>query len=232
MSLLICPGIHSPDLTDSFLAGLQGSNAAALTHFRVFPADRYPPYSAFHILETLYDWLGKPASNSKLDSGSDLRSDSRSDSPFPTSQSYSPQPHSSLSHSSKRSLVFLSFSAGVVGAIGAARTWQRLGGDVKAFIAVDGWGVPLRDEFPLYRVSHDLWTHWSSALLGNGEVSFYADPAVAHLDLWRSPQTTRGWQLWDEVRSPSRSSCTAQRRTTAAAFLLDLLDRHAEIVIR
>uniref|UniRef100_A0ACD5GPK4 Uncharacterized protein n=1 Tax=Desertifilum tharense IPPAS B-1220 TaxID=1781255 RepID=A0ACD5GPK4_9CYAN len=40
-------------------------------------------------------------------------------------------------------LLFISFSAGVVGAIGAAWAWQGFGGKVKAFIAIDGWGVPL-----------------------------------------------------------------------------------------
>ncbi|WP_180267879.1 hypothetical protein [Nostoc linckia] len=41
-------------------------------------------------------------------------------------------------------LIFISFSAGVVGAIGAAHLWQLLGGRVKAFIAIDGWGVRLK----------------------------------------------------------------------------------------
>ena len=57
---------------------------------------------------------------------------------------------------------------------------------MKALIAFDGWGVPLVGNFPIYRISHDQFTHWSSELLGKGDKSFYADPPVEHLDLWRS----------------------------------------------
>jgi hypothetical protein len=105
---------------------------------------------------------------------------------------------------------FISFSAGVVGAIATARSWQRNGGRVATFIALDGWGVPLGGDFPIYRLSHDFFTHWSSSLLGQGKESFYADPPVAHLDLWRSPQTAAGWHL-----SPSRPAVAA----TAAQFI-------------
>lgn len=212
MSLIICPGIHPPELTNRFLASLEDLTQTPLTaklKYFVFPSDRYPPYSAFHILERLYDWVGKPDQNLE-------RSDQN---PF----------LKSLSCSSNSSLVFLGFSAGVVGAIGAARTWQRSGGKVKALIAVDGWGVPLRGEFPLYRISHDFFTHWSSALLGIGEESFYADPAVPHLELWRSPQTVQGYWLRGEERSPSQSPHRPTQATTAAAFLLDLLTRYGEI---
>ena len=95
-------------------------------------------------------------------------------------------------------LIFICFSAGVVGGFGAALWWQQNGGQVKAFFALDGWGMPIVADFPVYRLSHDYFTHWSSALLGTGNDSFYADPAVDHLDLWRSPETTMGW--W--VKSP------------------------------
>ncbi|MBD2072237.1 hypothetical protein H6F93_32725 [Leptolyngbya sp. FACHB-671] len=212
MSLIICPGIHPPELTASFLAGLEDVTRTPLrelTNYFIFPSDRYPPYSAFHILETLYAWIGKPCKNSE-------------------------QPDQNLStnllpSSSHASLVFLSFSAGVVGAIGAARTWQRSGGQVKAFIAVDGWGVPLRGEFPLYRLSHDFFTHWSSAPLGAAAESFYADPPVPHLELWRSPQTVWGYQLKGEERSPSLFPNSPRRAPiTAAAFLIDLLTRQID----
>jgi hypothetical protein len=215
MSLIICPGIHPPELTNSFLAGLEDLSQTPLTaklKYFVFPSDRYPPYSAFHILEMLYGWVGKPGQNLE-------RSNQN---PFLESLSCS-------SNSSNSSLVFLGFSAGVVGAIGAARTWQRSGGEVKALIAVDGWGVPLRGEFPLYRVSHDFFTHWSSALLGIGEESFYADPPVPHLELWRSPQTVQGYRLRGKERSPSQVPHSSTQPTTAAAFLLNLLTRHGEI---
>jgi hypothetical protein len=46
-------------------------------------------------------------------------------------------------NSGKTPIIFIAFSAGVVGAIGAAWGWQILGGEVKGFIALDGWGVPL-----------------------------------------------------------------------------------------
>ena len=117
-------------------------------------------------------------------------------------------------------LFWIGFSAGVVGAIGAARQWQRLGGRVAALVAIDGWGVPLYGDFPIYRISHDAFTHWSSAILGSGEDSFYADPPVAHLDLWRSPQTAQGWWV--------RSAGGDRTATTAAEFLLNWLSYHRE----
>lgn len=91
-------------------------------------------------------------------------------------------------------LAMISFSAGVVGAIGAAHLWQLGGGNIAAFIACDGWGVPLLGDFPIYRVSHDAFTHWTTAGW-EGREGFYADPPVAHLDLWRSPNQVRGWWL-------------------------------------
>jgi len=120
-------------------------------------------------------------------------------------------------------LTFLSFSAGVVGAIGAAWGWQLMGGKVRAAIAVDGWGVPLFANFPCYRLSHDYFTHWSSALLGGGSDCFYADPPVEHLVLWRSLPTITGWWLHSDENH-------SQRRTylTAAEFLSMLLKRHGD----
>lgn len=119
-------------------------------------------------------------------------------------------------------LTFIAFSAGVVGAAGAAVLWQKMGGSVSAFIAVDGWGVPLWANFPIHRLSHDPLTHWSSSLLGGGEDGFYADPEVSHLELWRSPQRTQGWWV--------RSTRTQILHTpiTAAQYLNDLLDRYSE----
>ena len=111
-------------------------------------------------------------------------------------------------------LVFICFSAGVVGGLGAALWWQKNGGKIKAFFALDGWGMPIFANFPVYRLSHDYFTHWSSALLGQGDLSFYADPPVDHLDLWRSPKTTMGW--W--VTSPRMKT-----RCSAAEFLQNFL---------
>ncbi len=119
------------------------------------------------------------------------------------------------------SLVFVSFSAGVVGAIGAALLWQQIGGKVGAFIALDGWGVPLGGSFPIHRISHDRFTHWSSAILGGGGDSFYADRPVAHLDLWRSPQTAQGWQI-----SHTADGTETAKSATAATFLVHLLKQY------
>jgi hypothetical protein len=116
-------------------------------------------------------------------------------------------------------LVFIGFSAGVLAAIVAAHAWQVGGGTVRALIAVDGWGVPLAGNFPIHRLSHDYFTHWSSALLGAGADRFYADPPIEHLDLWRSPHRAEGW--W--VRSLPGQPLT---RTTAASFLTALLNRY------
>ncbi|MEL4895191.1 hypothetical protein [Crocosphaera sp. Alani8] len=90
-------------------------------------------------------------------------------------------------------LMFIAFSAGVVAAVTAAWQWQLQGGKIKGLIAFDGWGVPLLGNFPIYRISHDEFTHYSSAILGKGDLSFYADPAVDHLGLWRSPDQVKGW---------------------------------------
>lgn len=188
MSVIICPGIHPPDLTQHFLAGL-GCVPASLA---VFPADRHPAYSSFHILTFLQA-----------------------------------QDQQFLS----QALLFVGFSAGVVGAAGAALLWERMGHSVKAFIALDGWGVPLFGDFPIHRMSHDPFTHWSSALLGGNGDGFYADPPVQHLDLWRSPQTVQGWQVQPYSKKatgiPPHSASFV--KMSAAAFLHTLLIRYEEI---
>jgi hypothetical protein len=117
-------------------------------------------------------------------------------------------------------MLFIGFSAGVVGAIVGANLFQSQGGKVKALIAFDGWGVPLGGNFPIYRFSHDFFTHWSSAILGSPQGGFYADPPVAHLDLWRSPTTTLGW--WSE-------SVGCRISGYASEFLLTLLTKYEEI---
>lgn len=213
MSVVICPGIHDPDLTQSFLAGLEYEadktrkpsadfNFNQKVHLLTFPSQDYAVLSAFHILQFLRDRLGNP--------------------PAPP-------------------VVFISFSAGVVGALGAAWGWQSLGGKVKAFIALDGWGVPLISNFPIYRLSHDQFTHSSSSLLGTGEDNFYADPPVAHLEMWRSPQTVEGWWVHSAEscvrRSPPLSKLSKRAvgktlrrsRLTAAQFLTMLLELYEEI---
>jgi hypothetical protein len=97
-----------------------------------------------------------------------------------------------------------------------------LGGTVKAFLAFDGWGVPLYGNFPIHRISHDYFTHWSSALLGGGEDSFYAEPAVEHLDLWRKPNVCKGW--W--VHPATDGKRERRTHTTASKFVNQLLQRY------
>ena len=91
-------------------------------------------------------------------------------------------------------LSFIAFSAGVVGSIIAANQWQLQGGKIDSFVAFDGWGMPLLGNFPIYRVSHDRFTHFTSIMLGGGKQSFFADPQVEHLAIWRSPNSCWGWQ--------------------------------------
>lgn len=117
-----------------------------------------------------------------------------------------------------QTIAIIGFSAGVVGAIATAWSWRLMGGTIAALIAIDGWGVPLAGDFPIHRLSHDYFTHWSSALLGAGQDSFYAEPVVDHLNLWRSPQTTQGW--W------CSASCQPSQPTTAAEFIATLLARY------
>ena len=183
MTLIICPGIHDSQLTESFLQSLSNfCDQNVVRDCLIFPTSEYPAYSPSEIYKFLQNIQGKPSQASPV--------------------------------------LFLAFSAGVVGAIGAAHFWQLQGGKVKALIAFDGWGVPLIGNFPLHRVSHDRFTHWSSALLGAGADSFYAQPEVNHLDLWRSPHTAWGW--W--IKAPG-----CRLRTCAAEFTTLLLSKYEEM---
>ncbi|MBE9207849.1 hypothetical protein IQ244_15230 [Nostoc sp. LEGE 06077] len=179
MVIIICPGIHEAELTESFISGWLSQ-----TTFKtmVFPGQGVLALSAPHILQFLGD---------------------------------------RLQHQRNSPIVFISFSAGVVGAIAAAWNWQILGGQVKAFIAIDGWGVPLWGSFPIHRLSHDYFTHWSSLLLSSGHNNFYAEPAVDHLSLWRSPQTVQGWWVNSDCEDFPH-----QMPLTAAEFLHLLVKRY------
>jgi hypothetical protein len=173
-------------LTYQFVADLGKLSHPVL----IFPADRYPAYSGWHILQFLQAHYREGGL------------------------------------ASKDEVLLIGFSAGVVGAAGAAVLWQAVGGRVKSLIAIDGWGVPLWGNFPIYRISHDAFTHWSSALLGAGEESFYAEPPVAHLELWRSPQRAQGWHVVKLSHPAAQESHTP---TTAAHFIQQLLRRHQEL---
>ena len=85
----------------------------------------------------------------------------------------------------------IGFSGGVVGITGALLLWQQQGGKVAKLIAIDGWGMPVVG-LPVCRVSHDAFTHWSMLPLGAGDVNFYADPAVDHLQIWGEPERVAG----------------------------------------
>jgi hypothetical protein len=206
--IVICPGVHAPELTQGFLDGLDLFFSVRPTAI-LFPAERLPPYSGPHLLAFLIHYLSSsPSLFSEVPGLS--KPSALPDSLRWLASACNPQ---QVQQAIQTPLLFISFSAGVVGAIAAAQMWQGLGGQVRAFLALDGWGVPLWGSFPIHRVSHDAFTHWSSALLGGGSESFYADPAVSHLDLWRAPQTARGWQIQN----------TGKTATTAAEFVGCLL---------
>jgi hypothetical protein len=212
LSILLCPGMHEPTLTDGFLAGLQESwqtATPACPALLIYPTQIYPAYSPWHILK----FLEQQTAPHKFCGVRGLR---------PCEGALPPHPHDPAELTSDLSLVFIGFSAGVVGAIAAAQLWQSQGNRVKALIALDGWGVPLYGSFPIHRLSHDQFTHWSSAWLGAGEDGFYADPPVDHLTLWRSPQQVRGWQ------TPQDKTSQSPVQTTAAQFLVQLLHRYGE----
>ncbi|MEH2419040.1 hypothetical protein [Nostoc sp.] len=190
MNIIICPGIHDPELTESFRSKLldlvyDSAIASNSANILIFPGKDFLVLSAFHILQFLRVSLGNQL---------------------------------------KSPIIFISFSAGVVGAIGAAHLWELLGGRVKAFIAIDGWGVPLQGNFPIHRMSHDYFTHWSSCLLGSGQNNFYAQPAVEHLSMWKSPQTIQG--CWVDS---SIGIFPPKGRLKADEFLLMLLKRYDAI---
>lgn len=156
-NLVICPGIHSPQLTASFISSI--SKDFPEKNYSILPTEKYPPYNPIAIDR----WL----------------------------KTHYPSPKNAPP------LSFIAFSAGVVGSIGTAIAWQLQGGEIDLFIAFDGWGMPLVGNFPIYRISHDYFTHWSSRLLGGGKNGFYADPALKHLELWQFPHTCSGWRLSD-----------------------------------
>ena len=118
-------------------------------------------------------------------------------------------------------LLFICFSAGVVAGIGAAISLQLRGIKIKAFVAMDGWGVPLKASFPIYRFSHDYFTHWSSALLGTGKASFYSEPAVPHLTLWESPQMCHGWIVKQGIDNRKVSKVKSSAKDYLQAILRD-----------
>lgn len=172
MPIIIIPGIHAPELTDSFVDSIQHK---IRQNYLILPTEQYQPYSAISIDQ----WLNQQ-------------------------QLCKTEP-----------LAFIAFSAGVVGGIGAALTWQFQGGKIQSFIAIDAWGMPLIANFPIYRVSHDYFTHFTSRILGAGEFGFYADPDVSHLAIWRSPSCCWGWRIISQG---------LQTRCLLTDYLVNILD--------
>lgn len=178
MSLILCPGIHDPALTTAFWEQVTSQLPAALTQSPpfVFPSDRYPPYSPWHLQTFLQE-----------------------------SQPVPPW-------------VLLGFSAGCVAIAGLLPILFCRHVPIVAIFALDAWGVPFPSNVPVHRLSHDYFTHWSSRLLGGQGDSFYADPPVEHLHLWRSPHTVNGWQM-DTNDQP-------HQYTTAAQYLAQYLTQY------
>jgi hypothetical protein len=144
-----------------------------------------------------------PTNNYSPISGTDIFSfllqncPSLSPSPIePRKQPLDPQTSEGVTYSPTKmglpKLKIICFSAGVVGSIFAAYLWQLWGGKISTFIAVDGWGMPLKGDFPIYTLSHDFFTYASWGQWNHNSGAFYADPPVSHLQLWHSPHTTRG----------------------------------------
>lgn len=187
MTLIICPGMHDVGLTDCFVRALM-QQKSDLPNVLIVPTQRCPPFSGPHLLQFLIQEVGVP-DRTHHRTVLDLNAD--------------------------RPLHFISFSAGVVGTIAAAWMWQRLGGRIGAMLAIDGWGMPLVGDFPIDRVSHDYFTHWSSPVLGDDRGCFYADPAVEHLYLWQFPERVWGWGKGDD-REGNRE---VWQRMTAIEFI-------------
>ncbi len=193
MSIIVCPGIHEPGLTENFVWNcvepvVKKIDKDGSVDILVYRGKGLANLSGWHIFKFL--WEHSQAALSE----------------YP------------LGNWQKTPVVFISFSAGVVGAMVAATNWHILGGTIKAFIAIDGWGVPLWGEFPIHRISHDYFTHWSSKMLGSQHNNFYAEPAVDHLQMWGEPKSVQGW--W--VDSPIGSS-SPNRKMSLTQFLYLLL---------
>jgi hypothetical protein len=180
-SIILCPGIHHPNLTASFWRAIQQVK---------LPNDQLPEHLNPSIVPNAQQWAFSPVHTLQFLNKT-----------IPTSEP----------------LVLIGFSAGVVGMMGAAWAWQQQGSTIRALVALDGWGVPLYGSFPIYRLSHDGFTHWSSQALGMGQDPFYAEPGVEHLELWRSPDRARGWWCKEGQRERTNAAIVI-RQILAKAF--------------
>lgn len=119
-------------------------------------------------------------------------------------------------------LLLIAFSAGCVAATGVAQARIQRGEAVRAVVAIDGWGVAIAGPFATYRLSHDAFTHHTSAWLGSSDRRFYAEPAVPHAALWQRPDLVTGWQVQEHGSRPTHA------RTTEIAFLSGCLESHPD----
>lgn len=171
MIVVICPGIHPAELTEGFVAALEQAIASPMFDASSTQSDALKAFQLWGLPSDIAPY------------GPELI------------RAYVLERWQQAQLLPDHPTVWIGFSAGVVGAVAAARRWQREGGRVDGLIAVDGWGVPLGDRFPRFRLGHDRFTAQSCEWLGASDGYFYCAPAVRHLDLWRSPQQSRGhWQ--------------------------------------
>ncbi len=192
VAIVVVGGIHPPGYTANLLRAVAADSVLSRVPMLVYP-DRQPlTVVSAHCLR---DWLDHQWEQEWVQSQAGV--------------------------CPSRDVLIWSFSAGCVGAAGLAHYWQQYRGQVLALFAVDGWGVPLVGAYPIYRLSHDHFTHRTSQALGGGPINFYADPPVPHLEFWGGLPTITGWQTQREV-SPSAH----RRRLTAGDFLFHWSRHH------
>jgi hypothetical protein len=191
MTIIICPGIHEQNLTDRFVSQLFGNTSNN----------------------------SEPNNSNNLNNPNILVFPSEGIVPISGLHLLQFLDKNIGENKQKASITLISFSAGVIGAFIAAYLWELQGGKIKAFIAIDGWGVPLFGNFPIHRLSHDYFTHWSSLLLGGGNTNFYAEPSVNHLEMWSNIQSVKGIYI-----GLSTVETAAKRYGTASDFLQIILN--------
>lgn len=174
--LAICGGFHDPQDTDGVLhLCTEDPDLSAIPTAVLGGGVPWAPLSA-HALRQSLDSTDILASRSRV---------------APHSEA-SPSPAPQGNPAGYPDLIIWAFSAGGVGSVAMAHHWQHYRGAVRAMFLVDGWGIPWGGNIPCHRLSHDGFTHRSSRLLGAGRADFFAQPAVPHRQLWRSPHRVMG----------------------------------------
>ncbi len=206
--IIVCPGSHPPAWTEQWRQALTAIAPELTTTLAISPAT--PPWAGHPLRQWLMALLAE-ASTPPLGNPTQPPSDQ------PLGQPPTVQP-----------LIYMvAFSAGCVAAEAIAHYAPHGGYRIGAIFAWDGWGVPLVGPFPVHRLSHDGFTHYTSyrpgGKRGDGprpalghRPHFYADPTVPHHQLWQAPHQVQGWQVGDFTPQPSRH----RHRTTALAFQL------------